>query len=153
MAYSKQTWDTTSYVNPTRMNHIEQGIYDAQETADSKSNLITEKLLENHFISTASTWDSVNLIGNIDNYEYLGFSFAGADKSATQGIMKAIIPVSTFKTSDTNSPIAIIEDYYNPSDSRALFVCFNSTTSILRYRGSDIYMYHRLSVFGIGKKS
>lgn len=29
MAYSKQTWDTSSYVNPTRMNHIEQGIYDA----------------------------------------------------------------------------------------------------------------------------
>ena len=28
MAYSKQTWDTTSYVNPKRMNHIEQGIYD-----------------------------------------------------------------------------------------------------------------------------
>ena len=28
MAYSKQTWDTTSYVNPTRMNHIEDGIYD-----------------------------------------------------------------------------------------------------------------------------
>lgn len=26
--YTKQTWDTTSYVNPTRMNHIEQGIYD-----------------------------------------------------------------------------------------------------------------------------
>lgn len=26
MAYSKQTWDTTSYVNPTRMNHIEEGI-------------------------------------------------------------------------------------------------------------------------------
>lgn len=26
MAYSKQTWDTTSYVNPTRMNHIEDGI-------------------------------------------------------------------------------------------------------------------------------
>lgn len=29
MSYTKQTWDTTSYVNPTRMNHIEQGIYDA----------------------------------------------------------------------------------------------------------------------------
>ena len=26
MAYSKQTWDTISYVNPTRMNHIEDGI-------------------------------------------------------------------------------------------------------------------------------
>lgn len=29
MAYSKQTWDTSSYFNPTRMNRIEQGIYDA----------------------------------------------------------------------------------------------------------------------------
>ena len=27
MSYSKQTWDTTSYFNPTRMNHIEDGIY------------------------------------------------------------------------------------------------------------------------------
>lgn len=26
MAYEKQTWDTNSYVNPTRMNHIENGI-------------------------------------------------------------------------------------------------------------------------------
>ena len=153
MAYSKQTWDTTSYVNPTRMNHIEQGIYDAQETADSKSNLVTETLLANHYIATASTWEGVNLSGNIDNYEYLGFSFASADKTPTQGIMKAIIPVSTFKTSDTNSPISIVEDYYNPLDSRALLVCFNSTTAISRYRGSDVYMYHRLSVFGIGKKS
>ena len=35
MAYSKQTWDTTSYVNPTRMNHIEQGIYDNSQNIDS----------------------------------------------------------------------------------------------------------------------
>jgi len=28
-AYTKQTWDTTSIFNPSRMNHIEQGIYDA----------------------------------------------------------------------------------------------------------------------------
>lgn len=31
MAYTKQTWDTTSYVNPTRMNHIEDGIYSSFE--------------------------------------------------------------------------------------------------------------------------
>lgn len=37
MAYSKQTWDTTSYVNPTRMNHIEDGIETAQATADTNS--------------------------------------------------------------------------------------------------------------------
>lgn len=35
MAYSKQTWDTTSYVNPTRMNHIEEGIYDATNKVES----------------------------------------------------------------------------------------------------------------------
>ena len=28
-AYTKQTWDTTSIFNPTRMNHMEDGIYDA----------------------------------------------------------------------------------------------------------------------------
>lgn len=33
MAYSKQTWDTTSYVNPTRMNHIEDGIATADLTS------------------------------------------------------------------------------------------------------------------------
>ena len=33
MAYSKQTWDTTSYVNPTRMNHIEDGIEDVSNVA------------------------------------------------------------------------------------------------------------------------
>lgn len=33
MAYSKQTWDTTSYVNPTRMNHIEDGIANADLTS------------------------------------------------------------------------------------------------------------------------
>ena len=29
MAYEKQTWNTQSYVNPTRMNHIEDGIAEA----------------------------------------------------------------------------------------------------------------------------
>ena len=29
MRYSMQIWNTTSIFNPTRMNHIEQGIYDA----------------------------------------------------------------------------------------------------------------------------
>lgn len=36
MAYDKQTWDTTSYVNPTRMNHIEDGVYNASNEFLSK---------------------------------------------------------------------------------------------------------------------
>ena len=64
MAYSKQTWDTTSYVNPTRMNHIEDGIESAstatgteyssgvsvKEAIDSKANstrLVTAVLTYN----------------------------------------------------------------------------------------------------------
>ena len=35
MAYSKQTWDTTSYVNPTRMNHIEDGIEGVSNEIDN----------------------------------------------------------------------------------------------------------------------
>ena len=34
MSYSKQTWDTTSYVNPTRMNHIEDGIKDISDDVE-----------------------------------------------------------------------------------------------------------------------
>lgn len=37
--YVKQTWDTTSYVNPTRMNHIEDGI---KSNSDGISSLNTD---------------------------------------------------------------------------------------------------------------
>ena len=40
MSYTKQTWDTTSYVNPTRMNHIEDGIEAAANTADSAASAV-----------------------------------------------------------------------------------------------------------------
>lgn len=35
MAYEKQTWDTNSYVNPTRMNHIENGIKENSDNIDT----------------------------------------------------------------------------------------------------------------------
>ena len=44
MAYSKQTWDTTSYVNPTRMNHIEDGI---DSVSDTLENLIAYRYTDN----------------------------------------------------------------------------------------------------------
>ena len=33
--YIKQIWDTTSYVNPTRLNHIEDGIYAVSDKVDN----------------------------------------------------------------------------------------------------------------------
>lgn len=50
MAYSKQTWDTTSYVNPTRMNHIEEGVYDAS-LFSGKFGVVVGQLA-----STAGSW-------------------------------------------------------------------------------------------------
>ncbi len=40
LPYDKQTWDTTSYVNPTRMNHIEQGIKDLSDNYNKVSQTI-----------------------------------------------------------------------------------------------------------------
>ena len=40
MAYSKQIWDATSYVNPTRMNHIEDGI------ASVEQEIVTQRYLK-----------------------------------------------------------------------------------------------------------
>lgn len=38
MAYEKQQWDTTSFVNPTRMNHIEEGIKANSDEVTSLNN-------------------------------------------------------------------------------------------------------------------
>ena len=44
MAYEKQQWDTTSYVNPTRMNHIEEGIKaNSDEVASLNNDLANTK--------------------------------------------------------------------------------------------------------------
>ena len=73
MAYSKQTWDTTSYVNPTRMNHIEQGIYDAS-TADG-TEYSSGVSVKDKIDRIASNWTSLGSAGmgetvNISNTDY-----------------------------------------------------------------------------------
>ena len=53
MAYSKQTWDTTSYVNPTRMNHIEDGIYNNSLSIGTQiSDRINNSDLDNLTVNT-----------------------------------------------------------------------------------------------------
>lgn len=63
MAYEKQTWNTTSYVNPTRMNHIEDGIDKAGTarvigsiTAQSGETLsdFVDRLRDNYFADDIS---------------------------------------------------------------------------------------------------
>ena len=59
--YSKQTWDTTSIFNPTRMNHIEQGIYDADLT---EGGTMTGNLTINRANTGTSTVNSQLILGN-----------------------------------------------------------------------------------------
>ena len=49
MAYDKQTWDTNSFVNPTRMNHIENGIKEnSDEVGVLKQNIADQQTAINN---------------------------------------------------------------------------------------------------------
>ncbi len=49
--YVKQTWDTTSYVNPTRMNHIESGIKSNSDGITSLNNDLATNPLKTEYVS------------------------------------------------------------------------------------------------------
>lgn len=79
MAYSKQTWDTTSYVNPTRMNHIEDGIEECSQN-EVLTKTVTLTIPANQTggtILTSAVFDntykliSFNLNYNDDFYYYV----------------------------------------------------------------------------------
>ena len=86
MAYSKQTWDTNSYVNPTRMNHIEDGI----EAVDTK-------ISENGY-TVAS--DTVLSAGNGVWYHDITVPYTG----------KYLLTCNFRPTTYGNSPIALYLD-------------------------------------------
>ena len=63
MAYSKQTWDTTSYVNPTRMNHMEDGIYDALPKSDIVTDTITGQTNASGNVTTGKSSSDYAFLG------------------------------------------------------------------------------------------
>ena len=72
MAYSKQTWDTTSYVNPTRMNHIEDGIESASTaTGTEYSSGVSVK---DKFDSFTNITFSEKVYSSATNYEVFDMS-------------------------------------------------------------------------------
>lgn len=80
--YIKQIWDTTSYVNPTRMNHIEDGIYDVSDKVDNLSaeNIAygsgnVKQALDNVPSFSTVTGNFASTIGNFSTINYpTGFS-------------------------------------------------------------------------------
>lgn len=65
MPYTKTTWNSGAApaINASNLNKIEQGIYDAQNTADSASTSATSAL---------STANSANIASKIYQYKNLG---------------------------------------------------------------------------------
>ena len=97
MAYSKQTWDTTSYVNPTRMNHIEQGIYDASTATGTEysSGVSVKDMIDGNTYTESKTSDANGvIITNISTSKKLfGYTFGNylLMPFASSGIWKFVV--------------------------------------------------------------
>lgn len=67
MAYSKQTWDTTSFVTPTKMNHIEDGIEAVENEIPANISDLSDVAITTptngqilKYDSSASKWKNAN---------------------------------------------------------------------------------------------
>lgn len=123
--YSKQTWDTTSFVNPTRMNHIEEGIYDATSLLNGndagvsftpasgvtinwsrysrQNNLVILQLV----VDIANPTTNETNIGSISGISNIGYTVGNiASLSNTSG-------VGTFVLSSTNLYIKLTTTSYS----------------------------------------
>ena len=122
MAYEKQTdWENESYVNPTRMNHIEQGIYDLDQGLDPKGKMWA--VLFNQSVSSTSA-STVGTTSNrsLTKYPTLCFTFVKA------GIARAsvIVPSDLF-ADGTNVDVS----YVGGDNTRhAISIAYVSDTSV-----------------------
>lgn len=68
MAYPKQTWDTTSYVTPTRMNNIEDGIYNNSVLSEKATKSVTSSTISALFDSIYSDLNALGEQALADGY-------------------------------------------------------------------------------------
>lgn len=85
MSYTKQTWDTTSYVNPTRMNHIEDGIKENSDNINGPA--FTEAATRANINSDESLF---TILGKIKKFftdlKAVAFSGAASDVKMSDGV-------------------------------------------------------------------
>lgn len=106
-------------------------------------------LCANLFISKDSTWTGgVELKDNISKYKYIGLSFGISDNPCAESCITTIVPVSMFIQSSINYAASVVYDVFNPSNNRSVYVAYESDKTIKVYRGSEVYMYLRLNIYG-----
>lgn len=95
MSYEKQTWDTTSYVNPTRMNKMEAGIQDASDRLAPVESDISDIKSYISDLTANTVGATVDLIGYTssnkytiprDGYIYFNAMYTSTDEQAVIGI-------------------------------------------------------------------
>ena len=135
MAYEKQQWDTTSFVNPTRMNHIEEGIKaNSDEVASLNTDLANTKKdvsdLNNDLKNTKK--DVSDLNSNLSKIQSGVTTTVGASSSAN---IKLAVPysntnytvIATVEFKDTESKFCVANVYKRTNDSFTIYT-FDSAT-------------------------
>ena len=118
--YLKQIWDTTSYVNPTRMNHIEDGIYAVSNKVD---NLSADDIPYDSNNSVKDMIDNAN--GDIFTYTADGSKTYAQCFNALFNLCKSKINVNKWQD---------IKFYIKISDSTLVpFVCNTATGVQLKF--------------------
>ena len=124
MAYSKQTWDTTSYVNPTRMNHIEDGIasVDAVSSGNATINIPVE----------SGGWANWTKKGSLI---FVVYAFKANGQVGSTDVILTNLPKATLTG---NYNWIIINEETNGSGRRTQLYNSTNTASLRNYYGNAL---------------
>lgn len=107
-------------------------------------------LFNNVSITTADQWISImNPSINVNDYDYLGFSWAPSGNSYDQKKIQVLVKVSDFKVTTTTYPINVIDDPWVTGNSRQVRTTWDGADGLSVYRGNSVNSNHVLTVVGI----
>lgn len=108
------------------------------------------KIFDNIYISTADQWVGLmNPTVNLNDYEYLGFSFCEADSSSEQSKIQVLIKVVDFKNTTQSYPLVVVDYPWNGGNEWKLRVAWSGQDGLDVYRGNQVYPFKRLVCIGI----
>lgn len=109
-------------------------------------------LHSNMYLPTADTFVSTFLSNtSLDDFDFIGFGWHRSDNPSNWNQIDTIVPTSVFKASTHSNPCYVLDDPYSSADdTRCVKVAYTSMNHYIDvYRGSAVWQYRRLAVFGI----
>lgn len=149
MAYTEQIWDTTSYVNPTRMNHIEDGIKTANDEVDKLDLVVTGHTISSTVLPNNETKEiaTINCTKRGFKNIYGWVNFREITSFANNGVVELSIEVDGTRvyeqqTESTNASRKIfsISGLYNVNANSVIKIkVFQNTGASCNYTASLFY--------------